>query len=304
MTKTTILIIRFRTSLRKIIYTSMYVMLLAHSMLAKASEPQSHILVDHKNISYKIGVFPHLSKTSLQKSYQSIINSLTNNLSYKIYFTANESVKQFYQGLKDERYDIIIVQPFEYISLKEKYDYTPLTTQKQSLRSLIVAKKGRGIQTIQNLLGRKLLLPPKSTAISYLTKKHLHDFGFDLSRDITIEHERTHIACLQKLLLGFTDACATTQTALQFFEQRLEIKFQVITQTPEIPHALFVAHPRIDSAHRQEIINALLKWRPPAAQDNSYDNKWLTPLRKITDADYDTVRQIKTEVDAYPSTLN
>ena len=253
----------------------------------------------NSNHQYEIGIFPHLSKTHLQATYTSVANSLAKNLDHTIHFDVDESIENFYQHLKSEHYDIVMVQPFEYVTLAKQYGYIPLATQKEMLRALIVAKKGGAIQNIQNLLGRKLLLPPNSTAISYLTKKHLHDFGFNLNQDISIRHERTHVACLQKLLLGFTDACATLQEALDFFERRMEVQFQVITQTLEIPHTLFAVHPRVDLSHRQALTKALLRWGDTSEGKKILKNKWLMPFREISDKDYDIVRKIKAEVESY-----
>lgn len=251
------------------------------------------------NKVYEIGIFPHLSKTHLQQTYESVIKNISENTDHKIHFDVDESIENFYSHLKSEHYDIVMLQPFEYVELAKKYGYRPLASQIHPLKALIVSKKGGAIQNIQNLLGRKLLLPPDSTAISYLTKKHLHDFGFDLNQDLSIRYERTHIACLQKLLLGFTDACATLQAALDFFEKRMEVKFQVITQSIEIPHTLFAVHPRVDADHREMLAKALLEWRnqPKAGKPASVD--LLMPFRRITDKDYDIVRKIKAEVDTY-----
>jgi len=256
---------------------------LAFSSMANASQqPQQ---------TYEIGISPYLSLPPKQKPFLTVINNMANRLNHRIAFEANETTADFHLHLKRENYDIIMVQPFEYVALQQQYGYIPLAALKQPLKGLIVAKKNSAIQTIQNLLGRKLLLPPESTAISYLVKKHLHNFGFNLKQDISIQYEQTNIACLQKLLLGFTDACATSPDILVFFEQRMEVRFRVISQTIEIPDTLFAAHPRIDAARRQAFTNTLLN------QKN--DNNSLVPFRQIADRDYNIVRKIKHEVDSY-----
>ena len=255
-------------------------------------------LADNKH-PYELGIFPHLSKSHLQRTYDAIGKNLSKNVDRNIHFDVNESITNFYRHLRNEYYDIILVQPFEYIVLAEKYGYTPLASLKAPLKALIVTKKGGAIQNIQNLLGRKLVLPPDSTAISYLTKKLLHDFGFNLDKDILISHEKTHIACLQKLLLGFTDACATFPAALNFFERKMEVKFQVISQTLEIPHTLFAIHPRVNSNHKKVFSESLVNWSNTPEGKAMLTSDWLMPLRHITNKEYDIVRKIKKEVDAY-----
>ncbi|MDH3325894.1 MAG: phosphate/phosphite/phosphonate ABC transporter substrate-binding protein [Gammaproteobacteria bacterium] len=256
--------------------------------------PSQGVASGANNKQYEVGIFPHL-----QKNYQPVVENLSKSIDHKVHFSTDESIENFYEHLKKEYYDIVVAQPFEYVILSKKYGYIPLATKKQPIKALIVAKKGGAIQNIQNLLGRKLLLPPNSTVTSYLTKKHLHNFGFDLNHDISIRYERTHVSCLQKLLLGFADACATRQATLDFFERRMEMKFQVISQTPEIPDILFAAHPRVDAAHRKILTKALFQWGDTKEAKKLLSNKSLTSFRPITDKRYDIVRKIKAEVDAY-----
>lgn len=252
-----------------------------------------------ENERYEVGVFPHLSKSHIEKTYNSIFNHVSRMTNKNIHFDADENIENFYEHLRNEYYDIVLIQPFEYVNLSKKFGYTPLATQEKTLRTLIVAKKDGPIQNTQNLLGRKILLPPPSTAISYLTKKHLHDFGFNLNEDLNIQYEKTHVACLFKLLLGFADACASFDSALAFFRQKMFIDFQVVTQSQEIPHALFAAHPRLSEAEREKITQALISWGNSNEGKEILKDKWLMPFRRISDKDYDIVREIKADVDSY-----
>lgn len=274
---------------RSILLCSIVILLMSAS-IASYAQPKK---------TYEIGIFPHLSKSHLENTYQSIIDDLSEATDKPIHFDADENIANFHFKLKNQHYDVVMVQPFDYIEIERKFGYIPLASQNKPLRALIVAKKGGAIQTIQNLLGRKLLLPPDSTAVTYLTKKHFHDFGFNIFNDLIIRYERTHIACLQKLLLSFTDACATPQGALDYFERRMEVKFQVISQTLEIPHTLFAVHPRVPQSHHAKLTNALIKWSDTPAGKKVLANKKIVPFNKIDDKAYDIVRSIKKEVDGY-----
>jgi ABC-type phosphate/phosphonate transport system substrate-binding protein len=79
----------------------------------------------------------------------------------------------------------------------------------------------------------------------------------------------------------------------------MEVKFQVISETDPVPHILFAAHPRVSSANKKHLTEALLGWSQTPEGKKMLQNKWLMPFRRISDQDFDLVRKIKKEVDNY-----
>jgi len=75
--------------------------------------------------------------------------------------------------------------------------------------------------------------------------------------------------------------------------------FPRIFRSIRIPHTLFAAHPRLSEAEREKITPALISWGNSNEGKEILKDKWLMPFRRISDTDYDIVREIKTEVDSY-----
>lgn len=251
--------------------------------------------------SYKLGVFPHLSESHIEKAYTAIAKDLSSLTTKPVNFDADDNFENFSSNLKGQVYDIVLVQPFDYIQIAKDYGYQPLASQEKPLRAVIVVRQNSPLRTLQNLLGRDLYLPPRSTAISYLVKHHLANEGFNLQKDLDITHESTHISCLLKVIIRIADACATAPEAVKLFESKMHVQFRVLNTTNPIPHALFATHPRVAESDKSAIKKRLISWEMTNSGTELLKLSRMTGLRSINDKEYNVVRQIKKEVDQYPA---
>ena len=207
--------------------------------------------------TYKLGVFPHYSESHIETAYTAIAKDLSEHSSKPIHLDADEN---FSLNLKQEKYDIVLVQPLDFIDIADKFGYIPLVTQKKAFRAIIVVRENSPLRTLQNLLGRDLYLPPRNTAISYLTKHHLKESGFNLMDDLDITHESTHISCLLKVVIRIADACATAPEAMELFKEKVHVTFSILNKTSPVPHVLIAAHPRVLKKERAALKKQLLSW--------------------------------------------
>ncbi len=276
-----------RSALRKIRY---FLPLLALGLAALAQPglaSENHL---------KLGVYPHLSKQHLQRAYTAIAKQLSEVTGKAVDFDVRDNLQNFHRHLEDQYYDIILLQPIDYIELADQKKYRALASLKKNLAAIFVVKRSSQLQQLTNLLGRNLYLPPRKTAVSYLARYHLHHSGIDLENDLNIYHEKTHVTCLQKVLIGIASACATAERAKHFFEEKIGVKLRTIARTQEIPHVLFAVTTRMPKKLRDTIRQEIVSWRR--------DNPLLTEARLgefriISDRDYNIVRKIKAEVDNY-----
>lgn len=252
-----------------------------------------------ENAHYKLGVFPHLSESHIEKAYLAIAKDLSEHTSKKIDFDVDDNFENFSSNLEQGQYDIVLVQPFDYVKIADDLNYQPLATQKKALQAVIVVRKHSPLRTLKNLLGRDLYLPPRNTAISYLTKHHLKNAEFDLEKDLNITHESTHISCLLKVIIRIADACATAPEAVELFEEKMPVKFRILGQTNPIPHALFAAHPRVNEKDVAALKEQMVSWENSASGQNLLELSRMRGLRTITDKQYNVVRRIKREVEQY-----
>lgn len=242
---------------------------------------------------YKFGVFPFLPPQELQKIFAPMATELSKALRKPVSFDTSDTFEKFIDRLNDQSFDIVFVQPFDYVTIADNYGYIPLATRNKALSAVIVALPDGPIKKLTDLRNRELALPPSVSAVSYLTKNHLLKHGIDPQNDITIVYRRSHISCLQQVLIRATDACSTAMPPLRLFENKTRTKLAIIDKTDTIPLPLFAAHPRISIADREIIQAAIISWGKTAEGKKLLERGKFTTFVKTSDADYDMVRKLK-----------
>ncbi len=66
------------------------------------------------------------------------MTEINESMSKKIVMTSTSSYGRFIENLKNESYDIILVQPFDYIWAHDQYNYQPLAKYRTPLSALFM----------------------------------------------------------------------------------------------------------------------------------------------------------------------
>ena len=248
-------------------------------------------LADSKH-EYIMGVFPHLPPRELEKIYAPMAADISRVIGKPVIFRTSSSYQKFMEQLDNQEFDIAFVQPFDYIRIADKYGYTPLATRQEMLSAILVIQQDSSIQSIKDLNGKTIALPPVVAAVSYLIKNHLLKNGLKTGEDVTIVHTHSHVSCMQKVLSGKADACGTAAPALRFFEYKMKVSLRAIGRTRSIPHTLFSIHPRVPAEHVKAIKELILGWFKSDKGKKMLSRGRLKPFRSVSDSDYDVVREI------------
>ena len=249
------------------------------SRLVRAAEP-----------GYQLGVFPHLAAGQIENMFGPIAADFSKALGRPVALKTKPSFEDFMGELDRQVYDIAFVQPFDYVWAHDKHGYIPLARRGEPLVGLIVVKADSPLQSLQELKGKKIGLPPEVAAVSHLTKMALLEAKIDPRTDTKLQYYKAHDSCLQQLLIGEIDACGTAAYPLRFFENKWKVKFRVIAETPTISHALFIVHPRVSKQEREVILKTILSWSATESGKQLLEKGGLKPFIAVTDAEYDSVR--------------
>ncbi|MDH5219256.1 MAG: phosphate/phosphite/phosphonate ABC transporter substrate-binding protein, partial [Gammaproteobacteria bacterium] len=187
-------------------------------------------------------------------------------------------------------YDVVFLQPFDYVSAHEKHAYDVLATQKESLTALLVVRPSSTIANVSDLKGHRISLPPQNTAISFLVRDWLRSQDLIVGKDVFLDYASSHVSCLQKALLGFGLVCGTAKPVLGFFSEKLGFEFLTIAETRAIPHTLFTVHPRVPQGAREKLLDVILHLHEGTDGKKLMDATRLSPFRHAEDSEYDIVR--------------
>jgi len=240
--------------------------------------------------AYLMGVFPYLAPVKLEKMYAPIAADYSKAIGTNVQFMTNSTYKSFMKNLDKELFDIVFVQPFDYVAIADKYGYRPLATRNKPLPAILVVKSGSKITSVGDLRGKKIALPPAVSAISFLMKNYLKENGIDPSKDIEIVHFRSHDSCMHNVVLKIVDACGTAPPAWRFFQTKMKDALKIIGKTNGIPNSIFAIHPRVPEEVRNKLIQQIATWPITKHGLELLKGAKVEKFIPAKDSDYDKVR--------------
>jgi len=241
---------------------------------------------------YIMGVFPHLPPRDLENVFGPMAKDFSSYVGKDVVLASSTTYERFSQHLDDQKYDIAFVQPFEYIRIAERYGYLPLATRTEKLNGLVVTLTDSPIKNLKDLKGKRIALPPESAAVSILIRNHLRAHGLNPDKDVILTHHRSHVSCMQKVVIGEADACGTAAPSVRFFENKMGVHLKAVTETREIPSSLFVVHPRVPEAQRNRLRDRIISWSNTEEGQAILKRGALTPFIRVADSDYNVVRDL------------
>jgi len=241
---------------------------------------------------YIMGVFPHLPPRELEKVFSPMAADLSKVIGKPVIFRTSSTYQKFMRQLDNQVFDIAFVQPFDYVHIADKYGYRPLATRQEKLTAILVTKNDSPLNNINDLKNKTISLAPKVAAVSYLIKDYIKSHNLIPGKNIELTHHRSHISCMQQVLIGTADACGTAAPALRFFQHKMKLELKIIGRSKAIPHTLFSAHPRVPVNVRKNMRNRILNWGKTESGKQLLERGRIKPLKAIKDSDYDIVRRM------------
>ena len=240
---------------------------------------------------YRLGVFPSLPPLHIEELYAPAAADFATALQREVRLRTKKTFDAWYDEVKKQRYDIVWIQPFDYIYAFEKYGYLPLARDSEPLAAVLMAKADTSLQSLVDLRGQTVALPPARAAVSHLTKIALLEAGLEPGKSVTVRHFVNHASCLQQVLIGHAAVCGTARAVVRAFMRRRDASLRELAATPAIPHSLFAAHQRLSGMERGRLLQVILGWSETAKGRRLLTRAGRKPFVKAVDADYDIVRQ-------------
>ena len=206
---------------------------------------------------YRFGVFPHMSPLRIEKKYAPIAMFIGKHLNKPVKLSTATQIDKFRERVKKGDFDIALIPPLDIVAIVDKGGYIPLARRKSSSASIVV-NEDSSIKKAEDLQGKTLGLP-EGTPVNIIIQLTLKDRGYTGDKAINFKSFNNVQACLHKLLLKSVDACGSASgTAINMFQNKMNVKLREIMETESFPHMLFVAHPRLSSAERETITQIII----------------------------------------------
>jgi len=245
---------------------------------------------------YTMGVFPFMPVANIEGLFAPIARDIGDKLQKKVALASAGSFDKFTQEIKEKKYEIAFVQPFDYVQVAKAAGYLPLAARTDILASDIVVKEGSPIKKIQDLKGKTLGMPPENSAMSHLNRHLLFSVGLRPGKDVTFKYLASHLACLQQLVIGDLDACGVSPPVIRLAKTQLKASFTLIHSSPILPSPLFVVRgdipPDEQKKIKQVLLTTTLESVKPELREMFFTGGQKHPFAETTDKDYDKVRAL------------
>lgn len=210
---------------------------------------------------YSFGVLPYLVPRNMAALYGPAAVDISRQLGKPVKLRTSRSFDRFHENLRNQAYDVVVVQPFDFGLAVDEAGYLPLVQVDQQLQAVVVVRGDAGYRSLTDLKGGRVVMAPQSAATSWQGRWALTDAGLRIGKDVKVEYLTTHDACLHELLVAAAEACITGPPPLQDFVARTGADLRILLETPPIPHMLAVVHPRVPAADRQRLAAIMAGWR-------------------------------------------
>lgn len=238
------------------------------------------------------GVFPYLPVTRIEKIFTPFAKELEEKLQRPVYLRTQSTFAQFRSAVVAGKYDIIYIQPFDYIRAAAENDYVPIVRRSKLLSAIIVTRKDGEIKNLQQLNGKTISMPPEDAAVSLLGNIELQLAGMSKDNRININYEKNHVACMKKVLTKKTSACVTALAPFDYFDHKSGNQLTSIFETRKVSPSLIAVHKRIGINNAEKITQFFLGLEHTDAGKKLLESIKMKRFMKTNDEQYDIAREI------------
>jgi phosphonate transport system substrate-binding protein len=256
-----------------------------HTQAASADDQPSQLA------AYRLGVFPYVPVLAVDRIYGPVAAQFAEDLGRPIHLKTKATFDKFVEELRKETYDIILVHPFFYVEARDEHHYLPLARLEEPLTAVVMVRDDEPLETLADLKGKTIGLPPALAAVTELVRSSLLDAGLVPGVNVALEHYRSKPSCLQAVTVGRAAACGLPRFALAQIDPDNERKLRLLFETEPVSNFLFAAHSRVPESDRIDLTRSILAWPFTAKGRRILAGGAWNRFVRARDQEYDEIRR-------------
>jgi ABC-type phosphate/phosphonate transport system substrate-binding protein len=236
-------------------------------------------------------VFPYLPVLAIDRIYGPVAAQFAEDLGRPVHLKTKPTFRKFADELAKGTYDIVLVHPFFYVEARDRHQYLPLARLDEPLTAVIMVRADAPLETLADLKGRTIAMPPELAAVTGLVRSALLEAGLVPGVDVTLEHYRFKPSCLQAVASRRAAACGLPRFALAQIDPNNDQKLRLIFETKPVNNFLFAAHERVPESDRIDLTRSILAWPFTADGRKILAGGAWTRFVPARDQEYDEIRR-------------
>lgn len=246
----------------------------------------------------KFGVLPRLSAVEMQAMFSPLADYLSKEVGEKVTLVVPKDFDAYKEMVKNGQIDLGFANSLVYIEIKRNMNIRPFVVcieekMGTKFRGIFITRKDSGIDSLQNLKGKKLIFVDKSSVVYLTGILRLEREGFDVNKDFTIlpfakKVDNVAMAVFSKA----ADAGVIREDDLEKTKNKVDLEqIRILDYTEYSPNWPMFTTPNLGKVTAAKVKAALLKLNPNNPESQKIlESAKLTGFTSVEDSDYDSLR--------------
>lgn len=211
---------------------------------------------DYGERTIKVAVLPLYSPLTIYKRYEPLMRYLSEKTGYEFKLTIPENFEEFIKIVSSGKVHFSYQNPYTFALVSKRYPIKPLaitigedcTTEEgicgnEKFRGIIITRKDSGINKVEDLKGKKIMIVSPKSAGGFLSQKiYLEKKGFNINRDFKLIDAKRQEKVIIGVYRGDADAGFVREAALSVWANEVDIsKLKILDYGEYLPNWPFAA---------------------------------------------------------------
>ena len=246
----------------------------------------------------KLAIIPHRSTLGNEKAYGMLIEALEKETGITFQWIGSKTYDEVIRKIGTKQADIGYVGAFGYVEARDNFGVRLIARtygkkRRESYHSMIIAREDSGLNTLQDLKGKSLVLnDPKSTSGFLFPMVALRKAGIKMEDFSRVKHVTRHANSLLAVYNKHADAGAISSTA----KDKVDIDFskiKILWKSKPIYRGPWIANKDLSDEQFYKIQSALFKISNYKDAEKIFKELGTKGFIRGLDRDYDNIREVR-----------
>jgi phosphonate transport system substrate-binding protein len=250
--------------------------------------------------SLTMGVFPRRDAAITTKLFRPLSQYLEKRLGIPVTMELSSDFDTFITHLKERRYDLVHLNPFDYVSAHDELAYDALVQNEEfgekTIMGAIYVRRDSGIRQISDLKGKKILFGGGPRAMmSYIVPTYLLQQAGLTKADYEESYAINPPNAVLATYLRRADAGGAGEVVrrLPVVTSKIDVdQLDVIATSQPLPHLPWAVKQEMPRALKQRLQSILVNLKQSKQGRAILKQARLSAFNPVTDKDYDAHREI------------
>lgn len=240
--------------------------------------------------TYTFGVVPQQASEKLARLWIPLIQHLSELTGLDIEFATAPSIPEFENRLAAGVYDFAYMNPYHFTVFNKQPGYTAISRQQNHvIRGIIVISSNSGIESLEELAGKKIAFPaPNAFAATLVTRAFLNKAAPGYTANFVNSHDSVY----QSVAKGLFSAGGGIVRTLNEVSPDLRQELEVLWLSPGYTGHAFAAHPEMPAAIKTLVQNGLVTMSSSEEGARLIEELGMEQFQAAGDSDWDDVRAL------------